>query len=62
VSGYVDCNRAGVDDAKLRAQWAGHEADDPEKPAIPMPGPEKVVVITIAAPPGVNVKVNHVVA
>lgn len=62
VSGDVDCNRAGVDDHKLKAQWAGAAPEEPEKPAIPMPGPEHIVTVTITAPPGVHVKVNQVVA
>jgi GH25 family lysozyme M1 (1,4-beta-N-acetylmuramidase) len=60
VSGDVDCNRSGVDDHLLKAQWAG--TAPPEKPAIPMPGPQHVVVVTIAAPPGVRVEVNQVVS
>jgi GH25 family lysozyme M1 (1,4-beta-N-acetylmuramidase) len=62
VSGSVDCNRAGVDDHHLRAQWAGAKPDEPEAPAIPMPGPEHVVKITIASPPGVHIVVERVIA
>lgn len=62
VTGNVDCNHSPLNEKELRAAWNG--SSHPSMPAIPMPGPdvEHVVIVTITAPPGIHVKVNHVVA
>jgi hypothetical protein len=56
VSGNVDCNRSPLKEKDLEEAW-----DGTYRRTIPMPGPEHVVVVTIAAPPGVHIIVNQVV-
>lgn len=51
IDGNVDCNAYAETDAELSLEWSGRVIEEPE-PA------NKLVMVTIQAPPGVEVKVK----